>query len=89
MAAVSALAAAPLAARFGLVRTMVFTHLPSNMLLILVPFMPTLPLAAGVLLARFAISQMDVPTRQSYTMASIAPCPEGGLSVSDTTTRAS
>jgi predicted MFS family arabinose efflux permease len=73
LAGVSALAAAPLAARFGLVRTMVFTHLPSNVLLILVPFMPTLPLAAGVLLARFAISQMDVPTRQSYTMAIVAP----------------
>jgi len=69
LAAASALAAAPLAARFGLVNTMVFTHLPSNVLLILVPFMPTLPLAALVLLARFAISQMDVPTRQSYTIA--------------------
>src|SRR4029078_1330629 len=45
------------------------THLPSNVLLILVPLMPTLPLAVGVLLARFAISQMDVPTRQSYTIA--------------------
>jgi MFS family permease len=73
LAGLSALAAAPLAARFGLIRTMVFTHLPSNVLLILVPFMPTLPLAAGVLLTRFAISQMDVPTRQSYTMAVVAP----------------
>jgi len=73
LAGFSALAAGALAARFGLVRTMVFTHLPSNVLLILVPFMPTLPLAAGVLLARFAISQMDVPTRQSYTMAIVAP----------------
>ena len=73
LAAVSALAAGPLAARFGLVRTMVFTHLPSNVLLILVPLMPTLPLAALVLLARFSISQMDVPTRQSYTMALVAP----------------
>jgi predicted MFS family arabinose efflux permease len=73
LAGFSALAATPLAARFGLVRTMVFTHLPSNVLLILVPFMPTLPLAAGVLLARFAISQMDVPTRQSYTMAIVDP----------------
>jgi MFS family permease len=73
MAAVSALAAAPLAARFGLVNTMVFTHLPSNVLLCLVPFMPTLPLAVLVLLARFAISQMDVPTRQSYTMAIVDP----------------
>jgi MFS family permease len=73
LAAASALAAAPLAARFGLVNTMVFTHLPSNVLLILVPFMPTLQLAAAVLLARFAISQMDVPTRQSYTIAIVEP----------------
>jgi len=73
LAGLSALAAAPLAARFGLVRTMVFTHLPSNVLLILVPFMPTLGLATAVLLARFAISQMDVPTRQAYTMAVVAP----------------
>ncbi len=73
LAAVSALAAVPLAARFGLVRTMVFTHLPSNVLLMLVPFMPTLPLAVLVLLVRFSISQMDVPTRQSYTMAIVAP----------------
>jgi predicted MFS family arabinose efflux permease len=73
LAAASALAAGPLAARFGLVRTMVFTHLPSNVLLVLVPLMPTLPLAVLVLLARFSISQMDVPTRQSYTMAIVAP----------------
>ncbi len=52
---------------------MVFTHLPSNVLLALVPLMPTLPLAIGVLLARFSISQMDVPTRQSYTMAVVDP----------------
>ncbi|MEI8334877.1 MAG: MFS transporter [Chloroflexota bacterium] len=73
LAGLSALAAGPLAARFGLIRTMVFTHLPSNMLLMLVPFMPTFPLAAGVLLVRFSISQMDVPTRQSYTMAIVEP----------------
>jgi MFS family permease len=73
LAGFSALAAGRLATRFGLVRTMVFTHLPSNVLLMLVPLMPTLPLAASVLLARFAISQMDVPTRQSYTMAIVAP----------------
>jgi MFS family permease len=73
LAGFSALAAGRLAARFGLIRTMVFTHLPSNVLLMLVPLMPTLPLAATVLLARFAISQMDVPTRQSYTMAIVAP----------------
>ncbi len=73
LAGISALAAGWLAARFGLLRTMVFTHLPSNILLLLVPFMPTLALAAGVLLLRFSISQMDVPTRQSYTMAIVAP----------------
>lgn len=69
LAGFSALAAGWLAARFGLIRTMVYTHLPSNVLLMLVPFMPTLELAVAVLLARFSISQMDVPTRQSYTMA--------------------
>jgi MFS family permease len=72
-AGVSALLASRLAARIGLVRTMVFTHLPSNILLLLVPVMPTLPLAILVLLLRFSISQMDVPTRQSYTMAVVAP----------------
>lgn len=72
-AAASALLAARLAARIGLINTMVFTHLPSNVLLILVPFMPTLPLAVLVLLLRFTISQMDVPTRQSYTMAVVEP----------------
>jgi predicted MFS family arabinose efflux permease len=73
LAGVSALLASRLAARFGLVRTMVFTHLPSNILLILVPLMPSLPLATLVLLARFSISQMDVPTRQSYLMAVVGP----------------
>jgi predicted MFS family arabinose efflux permease len=73
LAGVSALSAGWLARRFGLVNTMVFTHLPSNVLLFLVPLMPTLPLAIAVLLARFSISQMDVPTRQSYTMAVVAP----------------
>ena len=73
LAGVSALLAAPLAARIGLINTMVFTHLPSNVLLILVPLMPTAPLAIALLLARFSISQMDVPTRQSYTMAVVDP----------------
>jgi len=73
LAGVSALAASAIAARFGLVNTMVFTHLPSNVLLMLVPLMPTLPLAILVLLLRFSISQMDVPTRQSYTMAIVRP----------------
>jgi MFS family permease len=72
-AGLSALAAARLAARFGLVNTMVFTHIPSNMLLMLVPLMPTLSLAVVVLLIRFSISQMDVPTRQSYVMAVVDP----------------
>jgi MFS family permease len=52
---------------------MVFTHLPSNALLVLVPLMPTFPLAALILLLRQALSQMDVPTRQAYTMALVAP----------------
>ncbi len=73
LAGISALSAASLAKRIGLIRTMVFTHIPSNVLLILVPLMPNLPLAILVLLARFSISQMDVPTRQSYTMAVVDP----------------
>jgi MFS family permease len=73
LAGMSALLAVRLAEKFGLINTMVFTHIPSNLLLILVPIMPTLPLAIGVLLLRFSISQMDVPTRQSYTMAVVAP----------------
>jgi MFS family permease len=72
-AGISALLASRLATRIGLVRTMVFTHLPSNILLILVPLMPNLTLAIAVLLARFSISQMDVPARQSYTMAVVPP----------------
>src|SRR6516225_981097 len=72
-AGISALLASRLASRIGLVRTMVITHLPSNVLLILVPLMPTLGLAVAVLLVRFSISQMDVPTRQSYTMAVVSP----------------
>lgn len=73
LAGASALLAARIAARIGLIRTMVFTHIPSNVLLCLVPLMPTPALAVIVLLLRFSISQMDVPTRQSYTMAVVAP----------------
>jgi predicted MFS family arabinose efflux permease len=73
LAGASALLAVPLAKKIGLIRTMVFTHLPSNILLILVPFMPDFPLAITVLLLRFSISQMDVPTRQAYTMAVVDP----------------
>jgi MFS family permease len=71
-AGISALLASRLASRFGLINTMVVTHLPSNILLILVPLMPNLSLAVLVLLVRFSISQMDVPTRQSYTMAVVS-----------------
>jgi MFS family permease len=73
LAGFSALVASRLASRIGLVNTMVVTHLPSNVLLILIPLMPTLQLAALMLLLRFSISQMDVPTRQSYTMAVVTP----------------
>jgi predicted MFS family arabinose efflux permease len=73
LAGISALSAARIAARIGLINTMVFTHIPSNILLLLVPLMPSLPLAIAVLLLRFSISQMDVPTRQSYTMAVVSP----------------
>jgi MFS family permease len=73
LAALSALAAVPLARRIGLIPTMVLTHIPSNVLLMLVPLMPTFRLAVTVLLLRFAISQMDVPTRQSYVMAVVDP----------------
>jgi MFS family permease len=73
LAGISALSAAWVAGKIGLINTMVFTHLPSNILLILVPFMPSLGLAIALLFLRFSISQMDVPTRQSYTMAVVAP----------------
>ena len=73
LAAVSALLAARIAERIGLINTMVFTHIPSNVLLCLVPFMPGPGWAVTVLLLRYSISQMDVPTRQSYTMAVVAP----------------
>jgi MFS family permease len=73
LSALSFLAAAPLARRFGLLSTMVFTHLPSNILLLLVALMPTFPLAALLLLLRQLLSQMDIPTRQAYTMALVTP----------------
>jgi MFS family permease len=71
--AISYLIAVPIAARIGLINTMVFTHLPSNILLALVPFAPDLPIAIALLLARSALSQMDVPTRISYVMAVVTP----------------
>jgi predicted MFS family arabinose efflux permease len=71
--AASFLAAARVAERIGLIRTMVFTHLPSNVLLMLIPAAPSLHWAIGLLLARHALSQMDVPTRQSYVVAVVDP----------------
>ncbi len=73
LAALSFLAAPAIARRIGLLNTMVFTHLPSNFLLLLIPFMPSLELTVVVLFARYTLSQLDVPTRQSYTMAVVDP----------------
>ncbi len=73
LTAFSHLAAARVAARFGLINTMVYTHLPANLFLILVPFMPTLELALLFLLLRSALSSMDVPARSSYVMAVVSP----------------
>lgn len=69
----SFIAATRLAERFGLLSTMVFTHLPSNLLLAAIPLAPTLPVAITLLLGRFALSQMDVPTRQAYVVALVDP----------------
>ncbi len=71
--AASFAAATRLAGRIGLLNTMVFTHLPSNLLLAAIPLAPTFPLALTLLFARFALSQMDVPTRQAYVMALVDP----------------
>lgn len=69
LTAVSYLLASKIASKIGLVNTMIYTHIPSNILLILVAFAPSFPLAIGLYFARMSISQMDVPTRQSYLMA--------------------
>ncbi|HKG30937.1 MAG TPA: MFS transporter [Nitrososphaeraceae archaeon] len=69
LSAFSFLVSAKIADKIGLINTMVFTHIPSNILLILVAFAPTLPLAIALYLARMALSQMDVPARQSYIVA--------------------
>jgi MFS family permease len=71
--AISYLIAVPISERFGLINTMVFTHLPANILLVLVPFAPNLPVAIALLVARSALSEMDVPTRTSYVMAVVKP----------------
>jgi MFS family permease len=69
----SSVAAGWLGARIGLLNTMVFTHLPSNILLALIPLAPTLWLAIALLLGRSALSQMDVPARQAYVAALVDP----------------
>jgi hypothetical protein len=73
LSALSFLVATRVAERIGLLNTMVFTHLPSNVLLLGVPFMPSFAAAGALLLARHLLSQMDVPTRQAYTVALVAP----------------
>jgi len=73
LSAASSIAAGWLAPRIGLLQTMVFTHLPSNVLLAAVPFMPNLQLAVAALLARFALSQMDVPARQAFVAWLVDP----------------
>jgi MFS family permease len=88
LSALSFLVAARVAERVGLLNTMVFTHLPSNVLLLLVPFMPSFGAAAAVLLARHVLSQMDVPTRQAYTMALVTPDERPAAAGLTTSTRA-
>ncbi len=73
LTALSQLASSWLAARIGLIRTMVFTHLPANAFLIVAALMPTAPLAIFFLLLRMALSQMDVPARQSFVMSVVPP----------------
>ena len=73
LTACSYLVAARIARRIGLLRTMVFTHLPSSVCLILIPFMPQVGYAIALLFVRSALSQMDVPTRSSYVMAVVSP----------------
>jgi predicted MFS family arabinose efflux permease len=73
LSAFSALAAVRIASRIGLLNTAVFTHLPANFFLVLTPFMPTVELAVVCLLLRSALSQMDVPVRNSYVMAVVSP----------------
>jgi MFS family permease len=67
-----------LANRIGLIRTMVFTHVPSNLLLVLVPLSPSLPWAIALLLARFSLSQMDVPARQAFVVSIVPPAERAG-----------
>ena len=83
LSALSYLVAVPIARRIGLINTMVFTHLPSNLCLILMPLMPKLWIAIALLFVRSALSQMDVPTRSSYVVAVVTP-PERAAAASIT-----
>ena len=85
--AASFLAAPAIADRVGLLPTMVFTHLPSNLLLTAIPFAPSLPAAVGLLLARTCLSQMDVPTRQAYVMALVPPAEQTAAAAVTNTAR--
>jgi predicted MFS family arabinose efflux permease len=85
--AASFLAAPAIATRVGLLQTMVFTHLPSNLLLAAVPLAPSLPVAVGLLLARTCLSQMDVPTRQAYVMALVGPAERTAAAATTNTAR--
>jgi MFS family permease len=73
LSALSQLAAPVVARRFGLLNTMVFTHIPANVCLVLAAWAPTLPIALTLLFMRSALSQMDVPTRTAYVMAVVTP----------------
>jgi MFS family permease len=83
LSALSQLASPVLAARFGLIETMVFTHIPANVFLVVAAFMPNATLAVTFLLLRMALSQMDVPARQSYVMA-VVPAEERAAAASVT-----
>jgi predicted MFS family arabinose efflux permease len=85
--AASFLAAPAIANRVGLLATMVFSHLPSNLLLAAVPLAPNLPVAVGLLLARTCLSQMDVPTRQAYVMALVPPAEQTAAAAVTNTAR--
>src|SRR4030095_1644747 len=83
LAAFSQLASAPLARRIGIVRTMVYTHIPANLFLAAPAFAPTAPVAIGCMLARMATSSMDVPARQALVMG-VVPAEEQAAAASVT-----
>ena len=78
LSAASQLAAPQVAQRIGLLNTMVFTHIPANVCLVLAALAPSLPLALALLFVRSALSQMDVPTRTAYVMAVVTPAERAG-----------